>query len=448
MHDESMIPLRKTTPAISLAVVILLAAAAVTAAANPAEETKPRKWTLSFSERIRQESSDNVMSLDEARADSSAYVRFRTSAGLKWTPSSALEFSVRLTNENRYCLAPKSDPKLGVNYGLNEAFFDWLFVKWSPPGRFPLTLTVGRQDIMLGEGFVIFDGGPLDGSRSAYFNGFRLDWTPAPRTTLTAFFVRQHQSDGLLPRLNDAGQRMVEQDETGFGLYYAGTALGLRTEGYLFRKSASAGGGLPSAAYQVMGARVLAQLSRRWSLIAEGAGELGTRAGSPMAAWGGYATLNFAPRASFPLPGLLTLGGICLSGDDLGTAAHEGWDPPFSRWPKWSESLIYLQAAETGRPAYWTNMNSVYGEALFDFTENARLKLTLHALGAGRRSAPGGIRSGAGLRRGELIIVKFQYDLNKNIAGHFIWEGFRPGNYYVTGARGYAWVRFELMFRV
>ncbi len=439
--------MRKETIKDVFALVLALASAAAAATTQTAGESGTGRWTFTFSERIRQESSDNVMSLDEGKADSSAYVRFRTSAGLKWTPSSALEFNVRLTNENRYYLAPKSDTRLGVNYGLNEVFFDWLFVKWSKPGRLPLTLTVGRQDIMLGEGFVIFDGGPLDGSRSAYFNGLRLDFLLAPQNTLTVFFVRQHQTDKLLPRLNDAGQRMVEQDEQGFGLYYAGTVLGLRTESYLFRKSASAAGALPAAAFQVLGARISAQLAPRWSLIGEGAGEFGSWAGSPMAAWGGYVHLNFAPAASFPMPGLLTLGGIYLSGDDNGTARHEGWDPAFSRWPKWSESLIYLQAVETGRPAYWTNMTSLYGEAVFDLASNARLKLTLHTLGAPRKTPAGGVCSGAGLHRGELFIARFSYDLNKNISGHFLWEGFRPGNFYFAGARSYAWIRFELMFR-
>jgi len=181
--------------------------------------------------------------------------------------------------------------------------------------------------------------------------------------------------------------------------------------------------------------------------VGEGALEFGSWAGSPMAAWGGYGRLDFAPGKDFPLPSLLTLGGIYLSGDDPGTARHEGWDAAFSRWPKWSESLIYLQAVETGRPAYWTNLTSLYGEAVFDLASNARLKLTLHALGAPRAALPGGILSGEGTRRGELFIAKFSFDLTKNVSGHFLWEGFRPGNFYYAGAHSYAWVRFELLFR-
>ena len=410
-------------------------------------EESPRRWAFTFSERIRQESSDNVLSLDEERADSSAYVRFRTSAGLRWTPTSSLELNVRLTNENRYYIAPKSDARLGVNYGLHEVFFDWLFVKWSPSDRIPVTLTAGRQDLMLGEGFVIFDGGPLDGSRSAYFNGLRLDWALSPKSLLTAFFVRQHRTDKLLPRLNDADQKMIEQDEEGFGLYYSGSGSKLKVDGYLFRKRMFEYGAHPSAAFQVLGGRITAPLAGGLSIVGEGAVELGTWAGSPMAAWGGYARLDFDPGKDFPLPSLMTVGGIYLSGDDPATARREGWDAAFSRWPKWSESLIYLQAVETGRPAAWTNLTSLYGEAVFDLASNARLKLTLHALGAPSAALPGGILSGQGKRRGELFIAKFSYDLSRNISGHFLWEGFRPGNFYFVGAHSYAWVRFELLLR-
>ncbi len=439
--------LRLKTRSVFPAVLFLWVSGSVLAAPSP-EENSPRRWAFAFSERIRQETSDNVLSLDETKADSTAYVRFRTSSGLKWTPTSSLEFQIRLTNENRFYLAPKTDVRLGVNYGLNEVFFDWLFLKWSKPGGLPLTLTAGRQDIMLGEGFVVFDGGPLDGSRSAYFNALRLDFSLRPGHLLTAFFCEQHPTDRLFPRLNDVGQKMVEQRERGFGFYYAGSWGTLKTEGYLFRKTATAEGRFPGAGFQVLGSRAIAPFAPCWTLVGEAAVEFGSWDGEAMAAWGGYAHLAFAPAAKFPAPGLLTLGGIYLSGDDPATAGQEGWDPAFSRWPKWSESLIYLQAVETGRPAYWTNMTSLYAEAVFDFASNARLKLTLHELGAARRTPAGGILSGRGRRRGELAVAKFTFEVNRNIAGHVIWEAFRPGNFYFEGARSYAWVRFELMFRI
>ena len=279
-----------------------------------------------FWERIRQESWDNTTGLNDGAADSSAYLRFRTSLGAHWRPADKWEVNLRLTNENRYYLAPKSDPKLKKNYGVNEVFFDQLNVKWKNPGSLPLTLTVGRQDLMLGEGFLIMDGGPLDGSRSAYFNGLRLDYVVKNKDTLTFFFVRQPRTDTLLPRLNDVTQAMLEQEEQGIGLYFSGLLKKTNLEAYLFRKDTFASDPLPAGALHVVGARVVQPFSDRLSITAEGALQLGTLGENRRAGLGGYFHLDHKSGWAFPLPAQLTLGGIYLSGDDPATERCEGWD--------------------------------------------------------------------------------------------------------------------------
>jgi hypothetical protein len=417
----------------------LLAVAA--AAQAPPEKKSAFAWT--FSERIRQESSDNVTSLNEQAADSSAYVRFRTSLGLQWKVASGFDLSIRMTNENRYYLVPKSDPRIKKNFDVHEVFFDALNLKWAKPLGFPFTLTVGRQDIQLGEGFVIMDGGPLDGSRSAYFNAVRVDWPTGGKSALTGFYLFQPRTDTSLPVINDWGQAMVEQAEEGYGAYWTGFAGKTTVEGYLFRKNVRAYGGLPEAHINTLGGRVRAPLAERWSLTAEAA----VQSGKLRRGFGGYVHLDHETGAKFPLPAQLVLGGIFLSGDDPASGDRiEGWDPAFSRWPKWSESQIYLFAKET-RPAYWTNLTSLYGTAVFSFAENARLLLTWHELRAPEYSIPTALLSGSGKKRGSLFIARLNYEINRNIQGHLVWDYFRPGNYYFEGAQPYSWVRFELLFR-
>ncbi|HSQ34817.1 MAG TPA: hypothetical protein VLQ89_02390 [Candidatus Binatia bacterium] len=401
---------------------------------------------FSFWERIRQESWDNTTGLNDSGSDSSAYLRLRTSLGAQWRPAEKWEVNLRLTNENRYYLAPKSDPKLKKNYGVNEVFFDQLNVRWKNPGHLPLTLTVGRQELMLGEGFVIMDGGPLDGSRSAYFNALRLDYTLKKENTLSFFFMRQPRTDTLLPRLNDVDQAMVEQEEQGIGLYFSGRIDKTGLETYLFRKDAFAAGPLPAGAVHVAGARVVHPFSAALSLTAEGAVELGTLGEYRRSGLGGYFHLDQRTAWRFPLPAQLTLGAIYLSGDDPATEGCEGWDPAFSRWPKWSESLIYLQARET-RVADWSNFISLYGSLMFEPLEKVKLSLALHTLAAPEKPAANAVLSGSGKNRGILFIAKVIYELSKNLAGHVIWESFKPGDYYVPGASSYGWVRFELFFR-
>jgi len=402
--------------------------------------------TFYFWERVRQESWDNTMSLDEAAGDSSAYLRLRTSLGARWRPGAAWEINLRLTNENRVYLAPKLDPRLKTDFNVHEVFFDQLNVRWRNPRGLPLTVTFGRQDMMLGEGFLIMDGGPLDGSRSGYFNGLRLDYALKNKNNLTFFFVRQPRADTLLPVVNDKEQAMVEQEEQGFGFYYSGRTNGTGLEAYLFRKDAFTFGPLPGGALHVAGGRIAHPFNARLSLTAEAALQLGTRGQERRRGLGGYFHLDRTSGWRFPLPALLTLGGIYLSGDDPTSSRHEGWDMAFSRWPKWSDSLIYLMAKET-RVADWTNFISLYGQLLFEPAEKVKLSLAWHRLAAPERWATSALLAGSGKNRGGLFIAKITYDVSKNLAGRLIWEYFKPGNFYAAGADPYHWVQFELFFR-
>jgi hypothetical protein len=170
--------------------VLLMAAVIAVGVALPAqaqETSDTARLRFYFWERVRQESWDNAMSLDEAAADTSAYVRLRTSLGALWTPGKSWAVHLRLTNENRVYLAPKLDPRLKTDFNVHEVIFDQLYVKWTSPRRPSLSLTLGRFDMMLGEGFLVMDGGPLDGSRTGYFNGLRLDYSLKNKNNLTFF---------------------------------------------------------------------------------------------------------------------------------------------------------------------------------------------------------------------------------------------------------------------
>jgi hypothetical protein len=438
--------MRNTSSAGGLA-ILLLACLVLPLAAQQAQPAKAEpNLRLYLWERIRQESWDNTASLSEATADSSAYLRLRTGLGAYWRPGRDWQLHLRLSNENRVYLAPKIDPRLKTDFNVHEVFVDQLSVRWKSPGRLPLTVTLGRQDMMLGEGFLVMDGGPLDGSRSAYFDGLRLDQALKGKNSLTFFFFRQGRSDALLPVLNDKGQAMAEQEEQGVGLYFSGQARGTGLEAYLFRKDAFAHNALPAGALHVLGGRVVHPFGATLALTAEAAVQLGTRGGEGRRGTGGYFHLDHKPGRPFPVPAQLTLGAIYLSGDDPATPRGEGWDPAFSRWPKWSDSLIYLLARET-RVADWTNFISVYGGLLFEPAEKVKLQLAWHRLGAPERTAPNAVLSGNGRRRGDLFMLKVGYEVSRHLSGRLVWEHFRPGSFYVAGADPYHWVQFEMFFR-
>lgn len=406
-----------------------------------AEEKAPARFTLILAERFRFEAWDNAINLDDASPEGFAYTRNKTTLGLRWQAAKDLEVLGKVTNEFRVYIAPKDRA-----FGWHEIFFDSLYVKWKIPGRLPLTVTAGRQDIFLGEGFVIADGTPLDGSRSFYFNAVRLDYDVLKSHRLTFFLHAMDTTDRFLPVVHDRTQALVEQPERAVALYYAGGMRKVKLDAYFIRKYVNAPDpGNIRSRINTWGARAQVPIFGPLALTAEAALQTGSYGDAGRSAFGGIAHLDFTPEWRVPYLKTLTLGGIYLSGDDPATAKMEGWDPLFSRWPKWSEGYIYTFIRES-RIAYWSNFNSVYGALAFDFGTRANGTLTLHRLGA-EDALTGEFPGGTGLRRGMLFVGRLNFTISKILSGHFQWDHFEPGDFYAPGASGFNWLRFELMFR-
>jgi hypothetical protein len=411
-----------------------------TAAARDQDETKSPAFRLSISHRIRFVTWDNAIHLDEDAGSASTFNRHRTSLGLRFTPSQRWEAVLKVTNEFRIYHKPK-----GREFNINEFFVDNFYIK-GKPFSIPLTITAGRQNIMLGEGFVVMDGHPLDGSRSIYFNALRMDFSPARGHNLTAFYSYQPVTDTWMPVLNDRSQPLIEQPEEGFGLYYTGELGRKGLEVYLIRKIIRATEGRPiHSLFDTFGSRWTLPLGQGYSLTGEAAYQGGSYGDFDRSAFGGYAHLDLSLPEGSPLPGVLTLGGLFLSGDDPDTENMEGWDPLFSRWPKWSESFIYTLIPEYGgRVAYWSNLASLYSTVNLRLGSAAALLLTYHRLSAHRRRKAEGF-FGTGRTRGDLFITKLNLKLTTHLTAHILWERFIPGNYYWEGADRYHWFRIEMM---
>ncbi len=432
------IPLSSAIGAACLAAALAVLPAA---AQDQTDKAEPR-LKLIFVERFRFEAWDNAVSLDDAAADASAYTRNRTTLGLDWKPLRNLEILGKVTNEFRVYLAPKDRA-----FGWHELFLDNLFVKWTLPGRVPFTVTAGRQDINLGEGFVIADGTPGDGSRSYYFNALRVDAGLAKGHTLTAFAHATRATDRYLPVVHPKPQALAEQPEAALALYYAGTFGKTKLDAYAVRKTTDANEAWPAATRtETFGARAVAPLAKPLSLTVEAAVQTGRSGEAGRAAAGAIAHLDYDLKGTLPLLKSAVLGAILLSGDDPSTARMEGWDPIFSRWPKWSESYIYTYTRES-RASYWSNLSSVYAQLAFDLGARSDGHLMVMPMGAGRAAAAGDFPGGTGRYRGTLVRGRLNYKVSKYLTGRFIWERFRPGSYYFAGASSYNWLQFEFIFR-
>lgn len=416
-------------------------AAAVLSPLVRAEEKPAPRLKLIFVERFRFEAWDNAVNLDDAAGDNFGYTRNRTTLGLRWLAAKNIEILGKVTNEFRVYLAPKDRAFNG-----HELFFDNLTVKWTIPGRLPFTITAGRQDINLGEGFVIADGTPGDGSRSYYFNALRVDADIHKNHKSIFFLHAQETTDRYLPVINERSQALAEQPEKGMALYYAGTFGKTKIDAYAIRKTTDETELWPVAGrVDTYGLRAQVPILRPFMLTAEGAVQTGASGDAGRSAFGGIVHLDYDIAGALPLLKTVVFGGIFLSGDRPGTEKIEGWDPIFSRWPKWSESYIYTLTRES-RQSYWSNLMSLYASLALDFGSRSDGLLMFQRMGA-VEAQPGAFPGGAGRARGTLLKGRLNYKISKFLTGRVIWEHFMPGSFYFPGASSYNWLQFEMIFR-
>ncbi len=177
------------------------------------------KVSIDFSERFRMVTSDNAVSLADSAAAGNAFTRHRTGIAGQWFPNSRFECGLKLTNEFRYYFVPENR-----EFSFSEIIIDQLYIKWNNSAVLPGTLTLGRQNIILGEGFIVMDGHPLDGSRSIYFNAARFDWKLSQKDKLILFYAHQPETDNILPVIHDSDAPLIEQPEEGMGAYFTASS--------------------------------------------------------------------------------------------------------------------------------------------------------------------------------------------------------------------------------
>lgn len=425
--------------------ILCLAAAGLLAQAPAAE--------FGFQERLRSESWDNLVDHREATPDSRTQLRFRTRVWAALPLGTDLAFAAGLVNENRKIQKPDQ----AANG--REVIFETLYLDWRPaPGW---SLRAGRQNLMRGDGFVLFDGSASDGSRSAYVNALDLAWSRGG-TTLEVLALSDPREERYLPRLNGTEnprerQLLNERDEAALGLYATWKGEGRDLQAYAFHKTerhdvraAADPTSQPDRRVETLGARLALGSGRGLTVTAEGALQSGWEearpgmagAGARIRAWGAQARLTRA----FELPGRpdLALGWVGLSGDDPATTAREGWDPLFSRWPKWSELYVYSLVPEAGVAA-WSNLRLAEATAQLHPAKGLDLRASLLWMRAFRTAPDRGPLFAAGLGRGRLLELRADLKLSEAWQGHALYERLDPGTFY-TGPDAGRFFRLEAVY--
>ena len=389
--------------------------------------------------RLRQENWNNLSDYNDDASDDRRQFRFRQRLWGKLNLGSKAEFMLGLNNESRGTSTPATP------FTWDETIFETLYADYRFSAEWSARL--GRQDIQRGEGFIIYDGTPGDGSRTAYVNALDLSYAPG-KSRFELMVISDPWHDIYLPRTMDKIRPLIEWDEQALGLYYTGSSLpGTTLEGYYFYKTEKTpdSAPLPGARdrrLHTLGGRIVRQWNGGWSVTGELAGQTGTQEPDiSIRAWGGYVygkkTFDVGSKPSF------SIGYIGMSGDDPSSSTIEGWDPLFARWPKWSDLMLYGLTKEQG-VGYWSNLSMWRPEFQIVPIKQVNLRATYFKVGAFYPSGGSSKIFADGKDRGDDYQVRADWKMNEQLRGHVVYERLIPGDFY-THADPAWFLRFEVI---
>ncbi|MCX8034552.1 MAG: alginate export family protein [Thermodesulfovibrio sp.] len=433
--------------------------------------------------RLRQEIWDNVVSLgvaQSAQPDRNFFrLRIQLWDNVKFNEN--LSAYVRLATEPKYFSGPYElplDKRTNFkNFDQDEVVIDNLYVDIKKPFNIPLTFRIGRQDFlgkdMYGEGFLIIDGTPGDGSRTFYFNALKATILIADGHSVDLVYVSNPKTDQYLPSLypayydsDTAGRayinhkkRLAASNERGFWIYGRHKIIDwLNIEPYYIYKKEKEYIGIPESYINTFGLRAVFKISD-FSMRGELAKQTGKYelSGNRISGLGGYAFAGYNFK-NCPLKPNLEIGYIYLSGDKTDTNKNEGFNPLFSRAPQWNELLIYTLIPETGGkggpiPGYWTNIKALITRLRLTPMKDLGITLSYQRFWADEKTniTAGTYRdmfSNNGKNRGDLWAIIGNYKFNKNLDGMLQIEYFDPGNFYSDKTKSAAFIRWQLQYRL
>ncbi|MCM8761693.1 MAG: alginate export family protein [Candidatus Omnitrophica bacterium] len=369
-------------------------------------------FSYGFYLRLRQEYFDNAFDFndDSTIFNDDNYFRIKASVWGKWNFTDNISLFTKLTSEPK--IAIESDGKLANNRDTwdEEIFFDNLYLDMNFG---VVNFRLGRQDFLMthGEGFVIMDGTPYDGSRSYYFNAVKTTFKIGENNSVDFIYVDDPAKDEYLPVIDWQDRNVVKTDEDGiivYGKFKIPENLSLEPY-YIYKFEDST----PNLTLNTIGNRIVLNLSP-WQIRGELAYQYGEyKGGNNREAWGGQAYIKRTFKEA-----------------------------------KLSPSFELGYAIERGEPAYWTNLHLYRAKLDMNLTQKTGLSLAYNYLMADESREGVAPFFGDGNERGHLGHIILTHKFNQNIDGHLHFEYFKPGDFYAEANRDDAiFLRWQLQMK-
>jgi len=438
---------------------------------------KPADWlTMGADIRLRNEYYNAIVTLnDTAALHEQDVIRYRERVWGTVSPTDDFSFNTRLSAEERQWLKPSFVGAFKTQTGMEMRYanFDLFNAKWTKAFDQPLTITVGRQDIMLGDFYdwwLVMDGTPGDGSWTTFFDSARF--TAEAKNIQTKFEViyinQKALPDAWLPTAGSAtSYPMSDQNEQGAILYVSNKSVkNTQIDGYFIYKNDKRAtfmvAGVPktpgdNADIGTVGGKITGTPDANWQYSIEGAYQFGSKYDRvsgvferrDIAAYGGKAKITYSLKDDWNNQFILS--GEILSGDDPNTKdKDEMFDVLWGRWPRWSELYIYSYINETsGKIAQMNNLGRLGYTWSFAPSKAANFSLTYNALYALQatptRTVAPTLFSDTGHFRGHYVQAVLKYQFNKYTSGHLWGECVKQGDFY-TSREILTFFRAEVMF--
>ncbi len=442
--------------------------------------------------RLRQEIWDDVVALGtNTRTQSDRdFFRLRASVWGSADLDKSFDAYAKITSEPKYYLGPFHPGIVGASHGQyldsDEVIFDNVYFTAKKLFNGLIDIRVGRQDFLgpntYGEGFLIMDGTPGDGSRTFYFNAAKVRLNLTPNNSIDFVFIDDPQTDTFLPSIHPAisqtaaplyvdNKKLLTTSNEQAIVVYSRNKLGpyFTLDPYYIYKTEHSFQvqGVPGAPFNprlklnTVGGRATFNYEG-WRAKAELAYQFGKYDANPTGQTGrdrtGLGGYFFFGRKFDTTPGKpeVDVGVIYLSGDDPNdTSKRKSWDPLFSRNPYWNELYIYTLINETlGKysgpvPGYWTNLLIYMISGKVNITDKTALALTYQYLTAPEHTV--GLSTteftNSGNQRGHLPTAVLSQSFTKNLDGFLQLEYFVPGNFYTKNTKDALFFRWQLMFK-